>query len=152
MPENNSGGLMVRNTRTRLAMLLILVVVALAGFGEETSRDVAIRSLGELELDLAQLEKSHAAYQVAASNLASAAVKLNAQVDETIAAAKRTDSAAGSDRAAALQRLEEMSQAFNIQYLALLQQMQGENRQYTALTAAMRAKHNVAKEALSNLN
>lgn len=45
----------------------------------------------------------------------------------------------------------EMNQVFNLQYLMLQQNMQAENRQYTALSNIMKAKHDAAKNALSNL-
>ncbi len=47
--------------------------------------------------------------------------------------------------------LMEMNQVFNLQYLMLQQTKQAENRQYTALSNIMKAKHDAAKNALSNL-
>lgn len=48
-------------------------------------------------------------------------------------------------------QLQEMSQQFNLQYLTLQENMQAENRQYTALSNVMKTKHDTAKNALSNL-
>jgi hypothetical protein len=45
----------------------------------------------------------------------------------------------------------EVNQVFNLQYLMLQEKMQMENRQYTALSNIMKAKHDAAKNALSNL-
>jgi len=51
----------------------------------------------------------------------------------------------------ATQQMQEMNQTFNLQYLQLQEKMQAENRQYTALSNVMKAKHDTAKNALSNL-
>jgi hypothetical protein len=51
----------------------------------------------------------------------------------------------------ATQQMQEMNQTFNLQYLQLQEKMQGENRQFTALSNVMKTKHDTAKNALSNL-
>jgi hypothetical protein len=51
----------------------------------------------------------------------------------------------------ATREMQEMSQLFNMQYLMLQQTMQTENRQYSALSNVMKAKHDIAKNALQNL-
>jgi hypothetical protein len=60
-------------------------------------------------------------------------------------------STAGSQLMHAAVSLMEMNQVFNLQYLMLQQKMQAENRQYTTLSNIMKAKHDAAKNALSNL-
>ena len=59
--------------------------------------------------------------------------------------------AAGSQLMQAAVSMMEMNQVFNLQYLMLQQKMQTENRQYSALSNVMKAKHDAAKNALSNL-
>jgi hypothetical protein len=51
----------------------------------------------------------------------------------------------------ATREMQEMNQMFNLQYLQLQQKIQGENRQFTALSNVMKTKHDTAKNALSNL-
>ena len=51
----------------------------------------------------------------------------------------------------ATQQMQEMNQAFNLQYLQLQQKMQSESRDYTAMSNIMKTKHDTARNALSNL-
>lgn len=51
----------------------------------------------------------------------------------------------------AQQRMQEMNQTFNLQYLQLQQDMQNESRKFTALSNIMKTKHDTARNALSNL-
>ena len=50
------------------------------------------------------------------------------------------------DRSAA-----EMEESFNLQYLQLQQNMQGQNRQFTAVSNIMKVKHDTAKAAINNI-
>ncbi len=63
--------------------------------------------------------------------------------------------AASGDTSAAnlleTREIQEMNQSFNLQYLSLQQKMQGENRQFTALSNIMKTKHDTAKNAISNV-
>lgn len=52
------------------------------------------------------------------------------------------------DRMFAMQR---ESQAFNLQLLALQQEVQDENRRFSTLTNVLRAKHDTAKAAVGNV-
>lgn len=45
----------------------------------------------------------------------------------------------------------EMSQSYNLEYLALQQNMQNENKQFTTLSNVMKTKHDTAKNAISNV-
>lgn len=45
----------------------------------------------------------------------------------------------------------ELNRNFGLQYLALQESMQQENRQYTALTNIMKTKHDTAKAAINNV-
>ena len=47
--------------------------------------------------------------------------------------------------------MQEMSQSFNVQYLALQQDMQRENRQFTMVSNIMKTKHDTAKNAINNV-
>ena len=63
--------------------------------------------------------------------------------------------AAGGDAASqmmmATQQMQEMNQAFNLQYLQLQEKMQQESREFTCLSNVMKAKNDTAKNSLSNL-
>lgn len=47
--------------------------------------------------------------------------------------------------------LREMNQLFSLQYLSLQQRMQGEDRQFSALSNVMKAKHDTARAAINNV-
>jgi len=58
------------------------------------------------------------------------------------------------DAAAILQATENMQErqmSFNLQYLALQQQMQEENRQFSMVSNIMKTKHDTAKNSISNI-
>jgi hypothetical protein len=52
----------------------------------------------------------------------------------------------------ATQQMNEQSQAFNMQYLQLQDQMQAESRQYQTLSNVMKVRHDTAKNAISNIH
>ena len=79
--------------------------------------------------------------------------KLEAGYDAVNAAtpsksAKRKSSAPIANATKAIQ---EMQISFNMQYLQLQQQMQNENRSYTAVSNIMKTKHDTAKNSVSNV-
>ena len=63
--------------------------------------------------------------------------------------------AAGGSESAQLmlatKEMQEMNQSFNLQYLALQQKMQADNRQFTLLSNIMKTKHDTAKNAINNV-
>lgn len=57
-------------------------------------------------------------------------------------------------KASELERMHAMqreSQAFNLEYMALQESAQAENRRFTALSNLMKARHDTAKAAISNI-
>jgi hypothetical protein len=56
------------------------------------------------------------------------------------------------DLLAAQQALQSDSQSFNMQYLALQDQMQKESREFTAVSNIMKVRHDTAKNAISNIH
>jgi hypothetical protein len=103
-------------------------------------------------LDLVGAPRMAAAVRGAA--VAAPAAALGASSTDPAGAALAGAAAAGLpggtdvDRAYQMQR---ESQAFNLQLLELQEQVQQDNRQFTTLTNVMRAKHDTAKAALSNI-
>jgi hypothetical protein len=51
----------------------------------------------------------------------------------------------------ATQQMQETQMSFNLQYLQLQNQMQNENRQYTAVSNIMKTKHDTVKNSISNI-
>jgi anion-transporting ArsA/GET3 family ATPase len=51
----------------------------------------------------------------------------------------------------ATQQLQELQLSFNLQYLQLQNQMQQENRSYTAISNIMKTKHDTVKNSISNV-
>lgn len=48
-------------------------------------------------------------------------------------------------------QMQEMQMSFNLQYLNLQNKMQGENRQYSAISNVLKVKHETAKNMLNNV-
>ena len=62
--------------------------------------------------------------------------------------------AGGSEGAIMMQatrEMQEMNQQFNLQYLNLQQDMQQENRKFTAISNVMKTKHDTAKSMIQNV-
>jgi hypothetical protein len=59
--------------------------------------------------------------------------------------------AGGLDLIFATQSMREMDQTFNLSYLQLQQDMQAQNRQFTAVSNIMKVKHDTAKAAIDNV-
>ena len=59
----------------------------------------------------------------------------------------------GSDQSdlATVQTMQRESQAFNLQLLELQEDVQQENRRFTTVSNVLRAKHDTAKAAVSNI-
>jgi hypothetical protein len=69
----------------------------------------------------------------------------------TGAAALAAGSAAGNPEMANVEAMMQQGQISNVQLLALQQQVQQENQQFTTVSNVMRAKHDTAKAAVSNI-
>ena len=51
----------------------------------------------------------------------------------------------------AAEQVQALQQAFNLQYLQLQEQMQHENRSYTAISNIMKTKHDTVRNSISNV-
>jgi hypothetical protein len=69
----------------------------------------------------------------------------------TGAAALAAGSATGNPEMANVEAMMQQGQISNVQLLALQQQVQQENQQFTTVSNVMRAKHDTAKAAVSNI-
>jgi hypothetical protein len=63
-----------------------------------------------------------------------------------------TAAASQGDLLEATRALQQESQAMNLQYLQLQEQMQQESREFTALSNVMRVKHDSARNAIANIH
>lgn len=71
-----------------------------------------------------------------------------------VAGAGGGSEAAGDVREENIGQMWEMqreSQAFNLEYLALQESMQSENRRFTTMSNLMKARHDTSKSAISNI-
>jgi hypothetical protein len=59
--------------------------------------------------------------------------------------------AGGGSELGAMQEMQRESQAFNLQLLALQEEVQQENRRFSTLSNVLRAKHDTAKAAVGNI-
>ena len=67
-------------------------------------------------------------------------------------AAARAAGAVGQDQLlAATRQMQELQMSFNLQYLQLQNQMQHENRSYTAISNIMKTKHDTVQNWISNV-
>jgi hypothetical protein len=111
----------------------------------------AILTVGD---DVRKLEKSHANYVKAAAELDGLYIKLlqkAREVSRLAAEAEKAKSSRPDKLYQAAQKMQEMSQSFNLQYLQLQQAMQDENRQFTLVSNIMKTKHDTAKNAINNV-
>lgn len=99
-------------------------------------------------LDLVGAPRMAAAVRGAAAGAPPAALGVASGAAIAVGSASVAPALSEVDRAYQMQR---ESQAFNLQLLELQEQIQQENRQFTTVTNVMRAKHDTAKAALSNI-
>lgn len=59
--------------------------------------------------------------------------------------------ASGGDLLDKMQRLQEINQSFNLQYLMLQQKMQDEGRRFSVISNIMKTRHDAAKNSIANL-
>jgi hypothetical protein len=57
----------------------------------------------------------------------------------------------GTDMMSQMRSFQEMNMSFNMQYLALQEKMQADNRQFSTLSNIMKTKHDTAKNAINNV-
>lgn len=72
-------------------------------------------------------------------------------IPATTAGAAGVSTAGGNSDIVGAHAMQRESQSFNLQLLALQQEVQDENRRFTTLTNVVRAKHDTAKAAVGNI-
>jgi hypothetical protein len=90
-----------------------------------------------------------AAPLVPAGTIVSAAVR---SATAGTAAGAMGAAAGETDLLAATRALQQQSQSANLEYLQLQENMQRENREFTALSNVMKVKHDSARSAIQNIH
>jgi hypothetical protein len=111
----------------------------------------AITGVGSLKASSAA-QTTTAAGANSTSLLGSTGVSTTGSALAASSAVGGTQVAGGSgDMMSQMQQFSEMNMSFNMQYLALQQKMQSDNRQFTSLSNIMKTKHDAAKNAINNV-
>ena len=105
-----------------------------AQFGQQFRSD-ALRNFGEYATKVNEL-----------AQLCARVLQIGQQLS-TLMAIKGTPGSTMSQ----MENMQEMNQSFNLQYLALQQNMQNESRQFSLLSNILKTKHDTAKNSISNL-
>ncbi len=81
--------------------------------------------------------------------------RIVAEIGRLVARRQAARSSGGGQGQAALlnatQQMQETQMSFNLQYLMLQNQVQNENRQFTAVSNVMKSKHDTVKNSISNI-
>jgi arginine decarboxylase-like protein len=114
------------------------------------SQGEALRAIDESSANLSELAAIQAKLMQSnaeSSRLCMALSKKIAEVGKMAAERGRTQ----EQLVQAIKQLDEMNQSFNLQYLALQENMQNESRQFTMVSNIMKTKHDTAKNSINNL-
>jgi len=142
----------------RRALLMIMVAGVLAAVAAPvdssqsnatTGHADAMRALDEASSELAELQKIHADTVQTAEKMSA----LYRALDKNVAAFTKLAAEGGTrpQLLAAARQMQETQMSFNLQYLQLQNQMQNENRSYTAVSNLMKTKHDTVKNAIGNI-
>jgi hypothetical protein len=133
--------------------VVFAVTVALADSpSKRTELTRVANDVGDL---MAAANASFKRYTTAAEKLAALYAKLDEKVKSVgkVAAACQPSCNVqqGKSLLDATKQMQEMQMSFTLQYLQLQNQMQNENRSYTAVSNIMKTKHDTVKNSISNV-
>lgn len=145
-------------------MWVLLIVIALV-FTANAQAPLVIRSradlapaMNQIQADLASLNQHHENYRQAAEKLSAMYSELSKKAAQVAKLAGSLNASSGGSSGnseaqlmAATQQMQETQMSFNLQYLQLQNQMQNENRQYTAVSNILKAKHDTVKNSINNI-
>jgi|GEM_PF-5603195 len=125
----------------------------LAFENSEAEYKAAQKELKNIGKQQKKLLETMAALDAQQKALAAQIEKLEAGYDAINAASpsKSSKRKSSSPVAAATKSMQEAQMSFNLQYLQLQQQMQVEERSYTAISNMLKSKHDTAKNSISNI-
>ena len=168
----------MKNYALAQAAVILLIILSAAGQQKERSevplairtRADAVQAMDQIQSEMAELDQHQQKCFEAAKKLAELYSGLSQKAEAVARAAGAfksgkpanpgnsgpISSSTGSDSAsqslmAATQQMQETQMSFNLQYLQLQNQMQNENRQYTAVSNIMKTKHDTVKNSISNI-
>ena len=113
-----------------------------------------VKAVNETGPDLEKLAESHRSLMKAVGELEGLYAQLSRKAEEVsrlAAGAQKTKGDAAGRLFKAAREMQEMQQSFNLQFLALQEAMQKENRQFTMVSNVMKTKHDTAKNAINNV-
>jgi len=113
-----------------------------------------VKAVNETGPDLEKLAESHRSLMKAVGELEGLYAQLSRKAEEVsrlAAGAQKTEGEAAGRLFKAAREMQEMQQSFNLQFLALQEAMQKENRQFTMVSNVMKTKHDTAKNAINNV-
>lgn len=148
----------------RFAGIAVLTLVVLqTSMSQEKAAPLVIHSradmaqaVDQIQADLSSLNQHHENYRQAAEKLSALYSNLSKKVDAVSKAAgavsgSQSNSDSTNALLAATKQMQETQMSFNLQYLQLQEQMQNENRQYTAVSNILKTKHDTVKNSISNI-
>jgi hypothetical protein len=144
--------------RVRILGVVVLAIgTALGPFAgaqgaveSSSARRDALHAFDDVSATVAQLDTVHANMMVLDGKMSALYRALSAKVASVskLAASSGTSS---SDLMQATQQMQQMQMSFNLQYLALQEQMQNDAREYTALSNVLKARYDTMKGILANI-
>jgi len=150
--------------KTRFAVLAVAgLALALAGSTDQRQGQSArasgldpaiVKAINETGPDLEKLVESHLSLMKAVGELEGLYAQLSRKAEEVsrlAAGAQKTKGEAAGQLFKAAREMQEMQQSFNLQFLALQEAMQKENRRFTMVSNVMKTKHDTAKNAINNV-
>lgn len=142
--------------RARVAAAALLLLLPAAAVGQRSEKAApganagAVQALDAVAAAEADVLASHERLMQGNAQLAKLFEALSARVRELSKVSTDKGQASG-DMMARMQQLQEMNQSFNLQYLALQENMQNESRRFSLLSNIMKTKHDTAKNSIGNL-
>ena len=111
-----------------------------------SAREQALSALGEAETSRLKLSEVHGRLRETSVELG----RLFAQQTALVGAVVKAK-ASQAELRKAIENLQETQMSFNLQYLALQEKMQNENRTYTTVSNVLKTRHDTVKNSISNI-
>lgn len=118
------------------------------GRAAQPAEDPLVSSVDSMISVLPELEIRHRNVMATADSIGGLYRALSERIADLAHLAKNQEAGA---LARAIQELQELNMASNLQYLQLQQKMQDENRRFTLLSNIMKTKHDTAKSSIQNI-
>jgi hypothetical protein len=151
--------------RTPLLVVCMMLLALPASIGQKVpagshpainSRADLVQAMDEMQGDLATLNSSHASYRQAAEKLAGMYSELNTKAQQVARAASvvkagKSDPASLTALQQAVQQLQQVQANSSLQFQQVQSQMQTADREYFAVSNAIKAKSDTVKNSINNM-